>query len=411
MTERLYLMDSYLRSFRARVLEVRELDGRPAAILDRTAFYPEGGGQPGDRGTLGGVKVLDIQERGGAVLHVLDQALQPGEVAAEIDWTRRFDHMQQHHGQHLLSAAFDKLGAPTVSFHLGERTCTIDLDAPPAQVDGARAEAIANESIWRDLPVVARDFTGEERAKLPLRKEPVKGDRVVLVDGVDASPCGGTHPARRGGFRRRAENAEMGRREVARRIRLRRARGAIASRGHRYPRRRRRGAEDGARRSCTGRLPHRPGVAGAQEGRRRAPRRAGAARGGQTPSARLAGGCEAGSRRGLCPRRGAGHRPGRRNGATGGGGRGPRPPGLRPGEGCPRTRHGRASQGRPGRAGWKGGWRSGLRAGQRGSREGRRRAGACGPQARTPLNSHGKAAVLGSSCFLARGATYRFHGA
>jgi alanyl-tRNA synthetase len=106
--------------------------------------------------------------------------------------------MQQHHGQHLLSAAFDRLGAPTVSFHLGERTCTIDLDAPPGQVDGAQAEAIANESIWRDLPVVARDFTGEERARLPLRKEPVKGDRVVLVDGVDASPCGGTHPARTG---------------------------------------------------------------------------------------------------------------------------------------------------------------------------------------------------------------------
>ena len=198
MTERLYLNDSYLRSFRARVLEVRELDGRPAAILDRTAFYPEGGGQPGDRGTLGGVQVTDTQERGGAVLHILARALQPGEVAAEIDWARRFDHMQQHHGQHLLSAAFDKLGAPTVSFHLGERTCTIDLDAPPAKVDGARAEAIANESIWRDLPVVARDFTGEERARLPLRKEPVKGDRVVLVDGVDASPCGGTHPARTG---------------------------------------------------------------------------------------------------------------------------------------------------------------------------------------------------------------------
>jgi alanyl-tRNA synthetase len=198
MTERLYLLDAYLRSFRARVLEVRDLDGRPAAILDRTAFYPEGGGQPGDRGTLGGVRVLDTQEQGGAVLHVLAQALQPGEVAAEIDWARRFDHMQQHHGQHLLSAAFDRLGAPTVSFHLGERTCTIDLDAPPGKVDGAQAEAIANESIWRDLPVVARDFTGEERARLPLRKEPVKGDRVVLVDGVDASPCGGTHPARTG---------------------------------------------------------------------------------------------------------------------------------------------------------------------------------------------------------------------
>ena len=198
MTERLYLHDPYMKSFRARVLELRDLDGRPAAILDRTAFYPEGGGQPGDRGTLGAVKVLDTQERAGAVLHVLDRAVEPGEVSAEIDWARRFDHMQQHHGQHLLSAAFDKLGAPTVSFHLGEGTCTIDLDTPLPRLDVARAEALANESIWRDLPVVARDFTGEERKRLPLRKEPVKGDRVVLVEGVDASPCGGTHPARTG---------------------------------------------------------------------------------------------------------------------------------------------------------------------------------------------------------------------
>jgi alanyl-tRNA synthetase len=198
MTERLYLQDPYLKSFRARVVELRDLDGHPAAVLDRTAFYPEGGGQPGDRGTLGGTKVIDTQERGGAILHVLEGKIDAGEVAAEIDWQRRFDHMQQHHGQHLLSAAFDKLGAPTVSFHLGERTCTIDLDAPPASLDLGRAEAMANESIWRDLPVVARDFTGDERARLPLRKEPVKGDRVVVVEGVDASPCGGTHPARTG---------------------------------------------------------------------------------------------------------------------------------------------------------------------------------------------------------------------
>ena len=198
MTQRLYLHDPYLKSFRARVVELRDLDGRPAAVLDRTAFYPEGGGQPGDRGTLGGTKVIDTQERGGAILHVLEGKIDAGEVAAEIDWQRRFDHMQQHHGQHLLSAAFDKLGAPTVSFHLGERTCTIDLDAAPARLDLGRAEAMANESIWRDLPVVARDFTGDERARLPLRKEPVKGDRVVVVEGVDASPCGGTHPARTG---------------------------------------------------------------------------------------------------------------------------------------------------------------------------------------------------------------------
>jgi alanyl-tRNA synthetase len=197
MTERLYLADPYLRSFRARVVEMRELEGKPAAVLDRSAFYPEGGGQPGDRGLLGGVRVLDTQERAGAVLHVVEKPLE-GEVEGEIDWARRFDHMQQHHGQHLLSAAFDKAGAPTVSFHLGERTCTIDLDAPLARLDLRPAEAAANESIWRDLPVIARDFTGEERARLPLRKEPVKGDRVVLVEGVDASPCGGTHPRRTG---------------------------------------------------------------------------------------------------------------------------------------------------------------------------------------------------------------------
>ena len=198
MTERLYLQDPYLKSFRAHLVELRELDGKPAAVLDQSAFYPEGGGQPGDRGTIGPARVLDTQERKGAVLHVLDRPLQAADYEAEIDWPRRFDHMQQHHGQHLLSAAFDRLGAATVSFHLGERACTIDLDAPLARIDLQAAEARANETIWRNLPVVARDFSAEERARLELRKEPLKGERVVLVEGVDASPCGGTHPARTG---------------------------------------------------------------------------------------------------------------------------------------------------------------------------------------------------------------------
>ena len=195
MTERLYLTDPYLQTFHARVLEMREHNGKPAAVLDRTAFYPEGGGQPGDRGTLGGARVLDTQDHDGVVLHLLDQPI-AGEVEAQLDWDRRFDHMQQHHGQHLLSAAFDKAGAPTVSFHLGERTCTIDLDAALGKLDLRKTERETNQSIWRNLPVVARDFSGEERARLQLRKEPVKGDRVVLVPGVDASPCGGTHPRR-----------------------------------------------------------------------------------------------------------------------------------------------------------------------------------------------------------------------
>ncbi len=203
MTHRLYLDDPYLSRFSARVLAARELDGKPAVVLDRSAFYPEGGGQPADRGHLGGVAVLDVQERGGEVLHALERPLLEGaEVEGSVDWARRLDHMQQHHGQHLLSAAFEKVhAAPTVSFHLGERSCTIDLDCSVSKLDGPAlraAEAAANESVWRDHPVVARDFTGDERAALPLRKEAVKGDRVVLVEGVDASPCGGTHPRRTG---------------------------------------------------------------------------------------------------------------------------------------------------------------------------------------------------------------------
>src|SRR6267142_6954721 len=202
MTDRLYLRDPYLTRFSARVVSLADLAGRPAAVLDRSAFYPEGGGQPADRGTLSGAAVIDVQERDGAVLHVLDRPLPPGEVEGVVDWQRRFDHMQQHHGQHLLSAAFERvLQAPTTSFHLGERTCTIDLDCSISRLDepALRAgEAAANESVWRDLPVVARDFGPEERSRLALRKEPVKGDRVVLVEGVDASPCGGTHPARTG---------------------------------------------------------------------------------------------------------------------------------------------------------------------------------------------------------------------
>ena len=202
MAERLYPRDSYLARFEAEVVAERTLGGRAAVVLDRTAFYPEGGGQPGDRGTLGGVPVLDVREKGGEVLHLLGGPAPRGRVEGLVDWARRFDHMQQHHGQHLLSAAFERaLGAPTVAFHLGQEICTIDLDCPASRIDDAAlrlAEAGANEAVWRDLPVTARDYSPEELAALPLRKEPVKGSRVVVVEGVDASPCGGTHPRRTG---------------------------------------------------------------------------------------------------------------------------------------------------------------------------------------------------------------------
>jgi len=215
VTDRLYLSDSDLLAFDAEIRAVRTLSGRPAVVLDRTAFYPEGGGQPADRGTLGGVPVLDVQEQDGEILHALAGPPPAGKIHGEVDAARRRDHVQQHHGQHLLSAAFEATArARTVSFHLGEETCTIDLEAPASALGAAAlraAEAHANDLVFRDLPVTAREFSPDELARLPLRKEPAKGSRVVVVgelpaDGSapapgairDASPCGGTHPRRTG---------------------------------------------------------------------------------------------------------------------------------------------------------------------------------------------------------------------
>jgi alanyl-tRNA synthetase len=210
VTERLYLDDPWLLEFEARVVREASHAGRPAAVLDRSAFHPEGGGQPADRGSLAGVPVVDVQDVDGEVLHVLASPLPggAGPLAGRVDRERRRDHLQQHHGQHLLSAAFEAArGARTVSFHLGEEVCTIDLDAPAAALDAAalrEVEARANDLVFRDLPVTARAFSPAELAALPLRKAPEKGTRVVVVGDLargeiaDASPCGGTHPRRTG---------------------------------------------------------------------------------------------------------------------------------------------------------------------------------------------------------------------
>jgi alanyl-tRNA synthetase len=208
VTERLYLADSGLLEFDAQVVRVASQGGRAAVVLDRTAFYPEGGGQPADRGTLGGVPVVDVQDAGGEILHVLGGDAPAGRVTGQVDAARRRDHVQQHHGQHLLSAAFEaRAQARTLSFHLGEETDTIDLDAPMASLGPAvlrEVEAAANDLAFRDLPVTARELSAEELGRLRLRKPPAKGTRVVLVGDLakneieDASPCGGTHPRRTG---------------------------------------------------------------------------------------------------------------------------------------------------------------------------------------------------------------------
>ncbi len=203
MTERLYYVDPYARRFAAAVTECAVLDGRAHVTLDRTAFYPTSGGQPCDMGTLGGVPVIDVIDRdGGDVVHVLERPLIEGvRVDGEIDWLRRFDHMQQHTGQHVLSAAFDRRGAArTESFHLGAEASTIDLGREVSVAEIETAEDEANRIVWEDRPVAIRFVTPEEAAALPLRKEPVRSGplRLIDVEGFDLSACGGTHVARTG---------------------------------------------------------------------------------------------------------------------------------------------------------------------------------------------------------------------
>lgn len=204
MTERLYYTDAYLTEFDATVVSAEPHEGgRLAVVLDRTAFYPTSGGQPFDTGTLGGARVTDVADReDGEIVHLTDTRLEPGtKVSGAIDWPRRFEHMQQHTGQHVLSAAFDRLfDVRTESFHLGAETCTIDLarEVSPAEMTAAVDEA--NRVVWEDRPVAVRFVTSEEAAALPLRKEPAREGllRIIDIQDFDLSACGGTHVARTG---------------------------------------------------------------------------------------------------------------------------------------------------------------------------------------------------------------------
>jgi len=193
VTERLYYQDCYLQEFRARVLETSD-DGR-RVYLDRTAFYPTSGGQPFDTGTLGGANVIEVIDEEERVVHVLDAPLSAGEIDAQIDWPRRFDHMQQHSGQHLLSAVLEELfKIPTVSFHLGAEVCTIDIAAPAVtsvQLDQCEVRCAEIVGQARPLAITFEDAA----ADLSLRKESQRTGtlRIVAIQGIDRSACGGTH--------------------------------------------------------------------------------------------------------------------------------------------------------------------------------------------------------------------------
>ncbi len=203
MTERLYYTDAYLAEFESEVTACAPANDRFEVFLAATAFYPTGGGQPHDTGALGGRAVLDVidhEETG--IAHVVDGPLEAGaRVKGVIDWTRRFDHMQQHSGQHMLSAAFESVAhVRTSSFHLGATSCTIDLDRVLSPAEIAAAEESANGIVWQDREVRLRFTSAEEAAGLPLRKEPGREGtlRLIEVDGFDLSACGGTHVARTG---------------------------------------------------------------------------------------------------------------------------------------------------------------------------------------------------------------------
>ena len=203
MTERIYYAEPYRRSFDATVLSVDSVAGHTHVTLDQTAFYPTSGGQPFDTGSLGGAAVTDVIDReDGTVVHVVSGELKVGEVvSAEIDWARRFDHMQQHTGQHVLSAAFDRLfGVRTESFHMGQLSSTIDLAREVTPSEVAKAEDDANRVVWEDRPVAIRFATAEEAASMGMRKESARTGTLRLIDvaDYDLSACGGTHVERTG---------------------------------------------------------------------------------------------------------------------------------------------------------------------------------------------------------------------
>lgn len=206
MTQRLYYTDSYTTRFNAAIIEHTQVDGRPTLVLDHTYFYPASGGQPHDTGTLNDVPVVDVTVRDddAAILHILAAPLDNPQVAGHIDWSRRFDHMQHHTGQHILTQAFVQAAdARTVSFHLSPDSVTIDLDItalPDAKV--AAAEALANRIVQENRPVTASLRQSDDQDGVRIRKLPkhllTDGLRVIDIEGFDSTACGGTHVARTG---------------------------------------------------------------------------------------------------------------------------------------------------------------------------------------------------------------------
>lgn len=202
MTDKLYEEDAYLREFEAEVTGCTQRKGGWLVTLDRTAFYPEGGGQPADTGTLGGARVLDVHEKEGEVVHTTDAPLPAGGRArGAVDWEARFSRMQQHTGEHIVSGIIHRLfGLDNVGFHMGHDAVTIDLNGELTADDLGRVERLANEAVWENLPVEVDYPSPGALAALDYRskKELTGRVRIVTVPGSDVCACCGTHVRRTG---------------------------------------------------------------------------------------------------------------------------------------------------------------------------------------------------------------------
>jgi alanyl-tRNA synthetase len=201
-TRRLYFDDPYRIEFEAKVIERLSHEDKQVLVLDQTCFYPESGGQPFDTGTLDGVPVLQVLESNGNILHVVEKEIAGESVRGKIDWETRFDFMQQHAGQHILSQSlFELFNAETLSFHLGQEISTVEIDMRNISEEEAEtAEKRSNEVVFEDREIKTYFVSDDEVRGIPLRKPPQKEGRirVVEVSGFDYSACGGTHPRRTG---------------------------------------------------------------------------------------------------------------------------------------------------------------------------------------------------------------------
>lgn len=199
LKQKLYYTDAYKKDFTTKIIKQDyDKDGNLYVVLNETAFYPTGGGQPHDTGILNGIAVIDVEEVDEEIRHFITEQLHTEEVEGKINWERRFDHMQQHAAQHILSAAFwDHFNIPTIGFHLGKETVTIDLETENLHAETVeKAVQIANKIVFENHPIRIQWMNLEEAKTLPLHKEPTLTEniRVVIIENFDYNGCGGTHP-------------------------------------------------------------------------------------------------------------------------------------------------------------------------------------------------------------------------